>query len=328
MSRKSGRGGALLMVLWLSAALSAIAFSVALRVRTELERAGSEVDGLRAYYLACGAVERAYNYMRYGPGPRDEAGRARYWDPLDPRLVFRFPEGAAVVEVIPESSRFNINFITREELGRLLFVLGVEPERARLITAAVMHWRGSELSDLDTLYLSGRPSFRAPRASFEQIEELMSVAGVTPELFYGGYARTPGGGLARRAGLRDCLSTYSKGAGFDINTVHPAVMMAVGVSAPAAEAIVAMRRQAPIRDLQRMAPLLGPAAGRFRLAGDNIYTLRATARLRQPDGRWSDVRRSVAMTVQMFSTVAPNGYRILGWQDAAPVEAGELSWPQ
>jgi type II secretory pathway component PulK len=35
MSR-SRRGGALLMVLWLSAALSAIAFAVALRVRTEL----------------------------------------------------------------------------------------------------------------------------------------------------------------------------------------------------------------------------------------------------------------------------------------------------
>lgn len=328
MCLEARRGGALLMVLWLSAALSAIAFSLALRVRTELERAGGEVDGLRAYYLACGAVERAYNYMRYGPGPRDEAGRARYWDPLDPRLVLRFPEGAAVVEVIPESSRFNINLMTREELGRLLFVLGVEPARAQLITAGVMHWRGSELSDLDRLYLSGWPSFRAPRASFEQIEELMSVAGVTPELFYGGYARSPGGGLVRRAGLRDCLSTYSKGAQFDINTVHPAVMMALGVSAPAAEAIVAMRRQAPIRDLKTVAPLLGPAAGRFRLAGDNIYTLRATARLRRPDGRWSDVRRSVAMTVEMFSRVAPHGYRILAWQDAAPVEAGELSWPE
>jgi general secretion pathway protein K len=328
MSRERRRGGALLLVLWLSAALSAIAFSVALRVRAELERAGGDADGLRAYYLACGAVERAYNYMRYGPGPRDEAGRARYWDPLDPRLVLQFPEGVAVVEVIPESSRFNINTISREELGRLLFVLGVEPERARLIQAGVMHWRGSELSDLDTLYLSGTPSFRAPRASFEQIEELMSVAGVTPELFHGGYARTPGGAVGRRAGLRDCLSTYSKGTGFDINTAPPAVMMAVGVSAPAAEAIVAMRRQAPIRDLQAVAPLLGPAAARFRLSGDNIYTLRATARLRRPDGRWSDARRAVAMTVQMFSTVSPSGYRILAWQDSATADTGELAWPE
>ncbi len=328
MSRKKRRGGALLLVLWTTAALSAIGFAVALRVRTELERAGNEADGLRAYYLACGAVERAFNYMRYGPGPKDEAGHSRYWDPLDPRLVLRFPEGVAVVEVIPESSRFNINSITREELGRLLFVLGVAPERARLIVAGVMHWRGSELSDLDVMYLSGRPSFRAPRASFEQIEELMSVAGMTPEIFYGGYSRTPGGGLERRAGLRDCVSTYSKGTGFDINTVHPAVMMAAGVSAPAAQMIVELRRQAPVRNLQAVAPLLGPAAARFRLSGDNIYTLRATARLLRPDGRWRDVRRTVSMTVQMFSTVAPNGYRILAWHDLAAGESEELAWPQ
>lgn len=328
MSPERTRGGALLMVLWLSAALSAIAFSVALRVRTELERAGGDADGLRAYYLACGAVERAFNYMRYGPGPRDAEGRARWWDPFVPWMALPFPEGVAVVEVIPESSRFNVNFISRDELQRLLFVLGVEPERARIITAGILHWRGSELSDLDTLYLSSVPSFRAPRASLEQIEELMSVAGITPELFYGGYARTPGGALVRRPGLRDCLSTYSRGQGFDINTVHPAVMMAAGVSGPAAEAVAAMRRQAPVRNLQSVAPLLGPAAARFRISGDNIYTLRAVARLRLPDGRLSEVRRAVAMTVQMYSTVSPDAYRILAWQDSAPAWTGDEPWPQ
>jgi type II secretory pathway component PulK len=265
--------------------------------------------------------------MRFVTGQQLSAGQQPYWDPATPRLVLRFPEGVAVVEVIPESSRLNPNFITREELGRLLLALGVEPSRAGLITAGLMHWRGSELSDLDTLYLSGSPSFRAPRASLEQIEELMSVAGVTPELFYGGYARTPGGALERRAGLRDCLSVYSRGTGLDINTVHPVVMMALGVSAPTAEAIVAMRRQAPIRDLQAVAPLLGPAAARFRLGGDNIYTLRATARLRRPDGRWSEARRTVAMTVQLFSTVASSGFRILDWQDSA-AETEEPEWPQ
>ena len=38
------RGGALLMVLWLSAALSAIAFSVALTVRSELGRATTTTE--------------------------------------------------------------------------------------------------------------------------------------------------------------------------------------------------------------------------------------------------------------------------------------------
>lgn len=317
MSRRRGRGGALLMVLWLSAAVAAIAFSVALRVRSELERASAGREGLQAYYLACGALERALNYMRYGPGPRDASGRARWWDPRMPRLELRFPEGAAVVEIIPESSKLNINFALRDDLERLLGALGVEPGRARLIAGAILHWRGSELSDLDTLYLASVPSFRAPRASLEQIEDLMSVAGVTPELFYGGYARTPEGAPYRRAGLRDCLSVFSSGRQFDINTVEPAVMVSVGVAPAAAEMIVRMRQQQPITDLSRVAPLLGPAAVRFRMGGDNIYTLRATARLRRPDGGWSEARRTVAMTIQLQSAVSPEGFRVLAWDESA-----------
>ena len=53
------RGSALLAVLWLSAALAAIAFSLSSTVRGETERTSTAVDGLRSYYLASGAIERA-----------------------------------------------------------------------------------------------------------------------------------------------------------------------------------------------------------------------------------------------------------------------------
>ena len=54
-------------VLWLSAALAAIAFSLASTVRGELERASTQLDGTRAYYLAAGGLERALLYMQWGP---------------------------------------------------------------------------------------------------------------------------------------------------------------------------------------------------------------------------------------------------------------------
>jgi len=320
------RGGALLMVLWLSAALSAIAFSVALRVRTELERTDAAQQGLRTYYLATGALYRAMNYMKYGPGPLDAAGWPRWWDSRVTRLFLRFPEGEAIVEIIPESSKLNVNFAPREEIFRLLLVLGVEAGRAQLITQTILHWRGSEISGLDTLYLSSTPSFRAPRTSLGQIEELMSVAGITPDLFYGGYTRTPDGAVVRRPGLRDCLSVYSSGRGLDIRTVHPALMIALGVPAPAADAIVRLRQQQPILDFQAVAPLLGPAAARFRIGGDNIFTLRASARLRLPDGRLSDARRTAAMTLQLRSTIAPDGFRILSWEDSVPPSPEIDAW--
>ena len=316
MRRSRRRGGALLMVLWLSAALSAIAFAVALRVRTEIDRADGGQQGLRAYYLAVGAAYRAMHYMKYGPGPLDASGWPKWWDARVTRLAMRFPEGEAVVEITPESSKLNVNYVSRDELERLLLALGAPPERGRLIAHAILHWRGSEISDLDTLYLSSAPSFRAPRASLQLNEELMSVAGVTPELYYGGWARTPEGALVRRPGLRDCLSIYSSGKGLDIRTVQPAVMVAVGVPAPAAEMVARLRQQAPL-DFQALAPLLGPAAARFRVGGDNIYTLRATARARKADGRLGEARRTVSMVFQLYSAISPDGSRVLGWEDAA-----------
>jgi general secretion pathway protein K len=326
-SKQNQRGGALLMVLWLSAALSAIAFSVAISVRSEIDRTSTSVEGLRAYYMACGAAERAVNYMLYGPGPRNPLGAPLWWEPGMPLILLPFPDGAAAVEVIPESSRFNVNTISSEDLFKLLLALGLPPDAARQVAQAVLHWRGGGGGTLDTLYLSRTPSFRAPHASVDQLEELMSVMGITPELFYGGYARTPDGGIVPRPGLRDCLSVYSSGAPFDINTVSPAVMLASGVPPAGVEALVNLRRQAPIRAIGAVAPLLGPAVGRFRVGGDQVYTLRATARLRRPDGALSDLRRSVAMTVQLYTKTSPDQFRVLAWQDNAAAPPLFNVWP-
>src|SRR5690348_15381906 len=88
------RGSALLAVLWLTAVLAAIGFSLASTVRGEAERAATAVDSTRSYYLATGAVQRAILYMLWGKNP---AG------------VYSFPTGEALVEVIPEAAKFNIN---------------------------------------------------------------------------------------------------------------------------------------------------------------------------------------------------------------------------
>ena len=246
-----------------------------------------------------------------------------------PLLMMPFPEGLAAVEVIPESSKMNVNAVPPMELGRLLVALGMGPEVASQTAMAIEHWRGTGGAALDPMYLSRAPSFRAPHASIEQIEELMSIAGITPELFYGGYTRTPDGALLPRAGLRDCLSVYSAGTGFDLNTVQPAVMLAVGVPASGVEMVTRMRRMMPIKPqmLGEMMAMLGPAGGRFRLGGDKIYTLRATARLFRPDGRLSDLRRTVSMTVQTYSKSAPDGFRVLAWQEQAAAEPLFNVWP-
>ncbi len=317
------------MVLWLSAALSAIAFSVALTVRNEVSRADTNLDGLRAYYLACGAADRAANYMVYPQGQRYPNGRPRFWEPGLPLLVMDFPSGQAVVEIRAESAKLNVNTVNGDDLNKLLLALGLPAEQARVTAMAILHWRGGGGGPFDQMYLASSPSFRAPHASFQQIEELMAVSGITPDLFYGGYVRTPQGGLVPRSGLRDCLSIFSSSTGLDINSVDPALMLAVGVPPPAVEAVVNLRRRTPIirEQLGEVMPLLGPAAGRFRVGGEKIYTLRATARVRRQDGTLSDLRRSVAMTIQIYSRISPDNFRILAWQDNAAGRQLFDVWP-
>ena len=73
------------------------------------------------------------------------------------------------------------------------------------------------------------PSFRSPHASFQEIEELLLVKGVTPDLFYGSYvpaetvdgADPPGPRLVPRGGLMDCLSVYGSRDRVDANTAAP-----------------------------------------------------------------------------------------------------------
>lgn len=320
------RGSALLTVLWLGAALSAIALAVSLKARTEVERTSASLAACRAQLLAGGAAERALNYVVYSLEgvERLPDGRARFWELGMPLLLFRFKTGVAAVELIPESSRLDVNHASFEDLLRVNLALGLSRPAAMQLAQAIIDWRAPSsmglLSPFDAIYLRRTPSFRAPHASVQQIDELMNVAGMTPELFYGGWTRTPEGRLVPKAGLRDCLTVYAMPDGLlDINNVAVPAMIALGVSPQGAMLIEQLRSRAPIteRQLGGLGAILGPAAGRFRLGGDNIYTLRATARPFGPDGKLSDLRRTVAMTVQLYYQESASATRVLAWQENA-----------
>src|SRR5215467_14253280 len=99
------RGGALLTVLWLSAALAAIAFSLSTTVRGEADRAATSVDGLRAYYLASGAIQRCSMELLWSvmaPEKRKIPRGATV-------VHYNFPTGDADVEITPEAAKLDVN---------------------------------------------------------------------------------------------------------------------------------------------------------------------------------------------------------------------------
>jgi general secretion pathway protein K len=309
------RGSALLTVLWLTAALSAIGLAVANNVRGETARTATSVDDLKSWFIARGALEQAALHIKWR-GLTDAAGQPLYFRPGQPVMNLSFPDAEATVEVIPENSKLNPNTIRPEDLLRLLEALRVPEDRATEITSAIVDWRTPvnpmQPSPLDAFYLSQSPSFLPRHASFQENEELLLVKGMTPALYYGESLD------GSRAGLRDCLSVYGTNAAVDVNTATPATLQAVGLTAEDAQAIAQRRAIRPIADYAELFALqqeLGLAGQRLRLGGGIMYTLRATARLKQSDGKLSDLRRTVAALVD-FDPKSPTGdFQILRWFD-------------
>jgi general secretion pathway protein K len=310
------RGSALLAVLWLSAALAAIGFSLATTIHGETERTSTALDGLRSYYLAAAGIDRAAVEALWSV----QNPAARTIPEGATQVTYHFASGDVRVEFIPEAAKLNVNRATLEDLTRLGMALGLDEVRADGLAHAIDQARTGAGGPPE---LTQGPSFQPSAASLQEIEELLSVPGVTPELFYGTYGsqQNAAGGmsLTRSAGLVDCLTVYGRTSQVDVNTASPAVLAAVGMNPGAIGAVVARRNAGPILQdqLGDVAGMAGEAAGRLRVGGRSIVTLRATARLRLDDGRFSDLRRTVAAMVKYM----PPGYdapiHILRWYDTA-----------
>ncbi len=334
------RGSALLAVLWLAAALAAIAFALSSTVRSETNRAGGDSDGLRTYYLASGAVERGIQWMLWGWTGYTQTnpdGTPRFWAPNEPRMIMHFPSGDAVVELIPESAKLNINTATPGELSRVVAAVSGDPALAQSLAQAIIDWRSPGPGPLDSFYFSlgqsGGPTFLPRHASFEEIEELLLVRGMTPELFYGNFTADAEGRLYARGGLRDCLSVWGSEGPYDINTASPALMQAIGVPAASIAQILQRRYVRPFHDMGE-ASNLGISAPGLSVGGNHVWTLRATARLRHPDGTPSDVLRTASATIMLLDPkknyqmpVHVLRYYDDAWSELAVAPPGPLSPP-
>ena len=315
------RGGALLAVMWLSVALSALAFSVANSVRGETERTTTSTESLRAYYLASGSIDRAVLWVYWGLFGQytNPDGSPRYYRRPMPYIRYSYESGEVLVEVIPEAGKLNVNNAKSDDLGRLLYAVGIEGARAAQIAGGIIAYR--TFADAANQESPSSPSTFHPRnASLEELEELLLVPGMTPDIFYGRFDRDPSGHLIPRGGLRDCLTVWGAGNTIDINTAPPALLESLGVAPAMVAQIVAIRTVKPFKTIDDARPFIegAPGASRLGVTGASIWTLRATARLRVAGGKLSDVRRTVAAVVKFLDPAKFNPpYHILRWYDDA-----------
>ena len=110
------RGGVLLLVLWVTAALSFVALSTAMMVRTEVAATTYRVEAEQAHLLAQGAIEQTLYLMQH-PGILD-ADRQPLYVPGQRRLELAFETGRASVLITPEAAKMNVNTEQPERLQR------------------------------------------------------------------------------------------------------------------------------------------------------------------------------------------------------------------
>jgi general secretion pathway protein K len=319
----SQRGVALLAVLWLTVALSFMAMATAHLVRAEVDAVSNQMASEHGYYLARGGIDAAIyaiQGLNISPTQGDVVLPAQFI-PGKRWLAFEFPGGAAVVEVMPENAKINVNQATPEQLTTIFNALGVAPAESESMAAAIVEWRSPRTSEVPTImdqYYSSLPQpYAARHAALSQVEQVMPVRGMSRDLFFGSYQRDPGGRWRKPPALSDLLTTQPTGA-INPNYASYEVLRSLrGWSDAMAAAVVSARQTEPFRNVQELqsaVPVLGDVADLTSLSFGvgPAFTLTATGIL-----PGSGVRRSVRALVLLDARL-PLGFRITGWWDDWP----------
>ena len=183
----SKKGSVLVIVLWISFGLVAIAICFADAMSSELRASANRAAGLAADQAIdgaaryVGAVLSAFATNGVVPdlmvyqAAAVPVGDARFW------LIGRDPSGAGTTEpyfsLIDEGAKINLNYANTNELVAL-------PNITSDFVQAILDWRSSSGSPLAAVNYAPL-GYAAKNASFETVDELRLVYGATVDLLAG-----------------------------------------------------------------------------------------------------------------------------------------------
>jgi general secretion pathway protein K len=258
----SPRGIALLIVLWVTAMLTVMAFSFSVMTRAESYGTLAFKEGTEKKLLAEAGIERGitemiYRFVNRGQTVTQEGMGA--WKPDGTAHALDSGKGGYSVRIIDESGKISLNSLTDSSgiiLKKLLINQGTTSENADIIVDSILDWKDAD--DLHRLsgaesdyYLSLAKPYRARNADFETIEELILVRGITPEILYG-----TGG----TKGIIHFLTIHSKTEQININAAPKEVLAALpGMDAARVESIIKFRESSEIRGDATVQDFIGAA---------------------------------------------------------------------
>ncbi len=292
-------GIALIIVLWIMTLLMLIASSFIHAMRTEINIVGNSVTRAKLEAAANAGVQRAILEMVKPPQLADR------WNTYGVPQAWNFQGQTLQVSLLDESGKIDIN-VGNEALMRGLFrSQGATEEEAAALMDAVLDWR-----DADSLkrprgaeepeYAAAGLSYKPANATFQSIEELRLVMGMTPAL----YQR-----------LSPWITIYSRQAGINSQIASREVLRAIpGATDQQIDEYLKQRDQARANKLP--IPVFGPAS-MYPSFGNGVMNVRVEAS--SEDGT-TFVREAVVLRLPF----PKRSYTFLRWQEGGTLNSSVL----
>ncbi|MBP1611132.1 MAG: gspK2 [Acidobacteria bacterium] len=320
------QGVILIALLWILTALAIIALSFSRETFVELAAARNTRDLSDAYFIArAGITDAAYQLVkkRFQPAVRQvELNDAP--EPIDlGKVAGTFADGAYDVDIQDESGKISLNYVSEEQLRRLLEVLEIPQTDLDIIADSVLDWR-----DVDTLhringaeddyYQTLNPPYQAKNGRIDAVEELLLVRGLTSDYFYGHSEKNPDGSVILRYGLSRYLTAYGLSNRINVNFAPLPVLNSVpGMTPEAANAIFERRKTKPFSNMaevnKELPSNLSATTIPFLTTEQTfIYTLTASGYREN-----SKVRRLIRAVIALDPQESLR-YRVIYWNENVP----------
>ena len=283
----SERGFVIVAVLWLVAALAALAVIFSAYLSSSARAIALNDSALETEALVSAGVELTAYQLRL---PREDAR------PSQGSFRTRLNGSELAVTFVSEAARVDLNAAPKELLANLLTVLGAAQDDARQFADRIVGWRTKatpeRVGNEDALYLAAGRSYTPRQAPFAHVNELGLVLGLPPA-------------LVERA--LPFVTVFSGAPGVDPLSAPPEVMAALpGMTPLSLKQFLSDRASMP-SDPAAIAAALGEAKALGTVRKSQAYRLLIRVHLQNGRNTASEV------VISLRSEEDP--YRVLSWQD-------------
>jgi general secretion pathway protein K len=279
------RGFIIVAVLWLVAALAALAVIFSGYLSSSARSLALNDRALEAL-VSAGVELAAYQLQLAGKDARPSRG------------VFqaRLNGAELAVTFVSEAARLDLNAAPKELLANLLTVLGAQRDDARQFADRIAGWRTGATPESagheDALYLAAGRSYTPRQAPFAHVNELGLVLGPPPA-------------LVERA--LPFLTVFSGAPGIDVLSAPPELIAALPGMTPLTLKEFLRDRASLPNDPAAIAAALGGAKAFATVQKSQAYRLLIGVHLQ--NGR----RAAAEVVISLDGQEDP--YRVLSWQD-------------